>query len=115
MKPVKLEHPNADQLTAFSLGKLSDAESGRIEAHLENCEPCRLATEAAPDDTLVSLIRSQDTSTDSLSAAARETPTLSVADMEDRPEAEELAEILAPAAKPDELGRLGGYRVLKLL
>jgi len=34
-------HPPADQLRAYSLGRLSDGESRLIERHLMNCAGCK--------------------------------------------------------------------------
>jgi hypothetical protein len=51
------EHPAADQLTAFGLGKLGESESAAVEAHLADCATCRLALESPPDDSLLTLAR----------------------------------------------------------
>jgi anti-sigma factor RsiW len=51
------EHPTAEQLTAFGLGKLSDAESTGLETHLAECEMCRRVLETQATDSFVSLAR----------------------------------------------------------
>jgi uncharacterized protein (TIGR03067 family) len=51
------EHPAADQLTAFGLGKLGESDSAVIEAHLADCATCRVALESQPADSLLALAR----------------------------------------------------------
>lgn len=51
------EHPVAEQLVAFSLGKLDEAESAIIEAHLAECDSCRQALESPTADSLLALAR----------------------------------------------------------
>jgi uncharacterized protein (TIGR03067 family) len=51
------EHPTAHQLTAFGLGKLDEAASATIEAHLAECETCRQALDSPPADSLIALAR----------------------------------------------------------
>lgn len=50
-------HPTADRLAAYGLGRLSDAESLQVEQHLADCDTCRTAIEATPDDPLARLVR----------------------------------------------------------
>jgi len=95
------EHPSVEQLNAFVLGHLGDDDSTQIEHHLSTCPVCSTLTETAPDDALVTLFRQAH----SLAAAGR----FAV------PASTEKYEFLAPAQRPDELGRLGSYRVLRVL
>jgi WD40 repeat protein len=59
-------HPDADELRAFGLGESDPALIDEIHRHLESCEPCRRVVEAAPDDTLSTLVRSSATPIGSL-------------------------------------------------
>jgi uncharacterized protein (TIGR03067 family) len=52
-----LEHPSADQLTAFGLGRLPRAEIVEIERHVADCDTCRQALETLPDDSLIMNLR----------------------------------------------------------
>src|SRR5262249_5429916 len=57
-------HPDPERLSAFGLGKLDEAEAVAVHEHLEACDACRAAAEAAPDDTLASLGRASATPPD---------------------------------------------------
>jgi serine/threonine protein kinase len=47
--PNAVTHPTPQQLTAFGLGKLSEAAAATVAAHLESCPACRqVAAKAAP-------------------------------------------------------------------
>ncbi|MDZ4686377.1 MAG: serine/threonine-protein kinase [Planctomycetaceae bacterium] len=50
-------HPPKDQLIAFGQGKLADAESSRVEQHLEVCRECCETLLDLKDDTFVGLVR----------------------------------------------------------
>ncbi len=50
-------HPQADKLTAFALGRLDDAESAEIEAHLADCTVCQQVLEDTPADSLVETLQ----------------------------------------------------------
>jgi serine/threonine protein kinase/Leucine-rich repeat (LRR) protein len=99
-------HPEADQLQAFSRGALADeAASQWISSHLESCPACLRTLERISSDTLESLVRAAqkpDTTADFSGAAHADA------------EADDLS-FLAPPQAPDEIGRLGPYRVLKVL
>ena len=62
MTTAKQAHPTADDLTAFAIGKLDDARTNAVAAHLEECEPCRIAVENAPDDEFAKRVRAADRS-----------------------------------------------------
>src|SRR5687767_4815235 len=50
MKQVSLDHPSAEQLAAFGLGRLNESESATIEEHLSACETCcQVVDEVTPD------------------------------------------------------------------
>src|SRR5262249_50052180 len=46
-------HPNREQLAAYGLGKLDDAETAVVAEHLETCEACLKTVENTPSDTFV--------------------------------------------------------------
>ncbi len=53
-------HPTRDELRAFALGRLDEAASAAVEAHLAACAACRDATAVlGDDDSLVSLLRGE--------------------------------------------------------
>jgi WD40 repeat protein len=94
-------HPPAEQLSAFLLGKLGGDHSAEVERHLTTCEVCAALLQTAPDDSLIGLFRQGQ----SLAAGEGPVPLMSGASYD----------FLAPAEQPDELGRLGPYRVLEVL
>jgi serine/threonine protein kinase len=55
-KPVT--HPAPEQLAAFGLGKLNEADSTSVSQHIEGCEACRRTVEGVSADTFASLVRS---------------------------------------------------------
>ncbi|HEV3257456.1 MAG TPA: protein kinase, partial [Gemmataceae bacterium] len=110
-------HPAVDQLEAFSRGTLADdAASQAISSHLEACPECLRTLANLSGDTLESLVRAAQ--------LPGEGPTPlgsvhdAVANFSGAASAEAAADylsFLAPPQGPDELGRLGSYRVLKVL
>ncbi len=50
-------HPSGEELTAFTLGALTDAVHEQIEAHVVACASCQERAAVAPGDTLVQLLR----------------------------------------------------------
>jgi serine/threonine protein kinase len=46
-------HPNREQLAAYGLGKLDDAETAMVVEHLETCEACQKTVGDTPSDTFV--------------------------------------------------------------
>ncbi len=103
--PVQ-DHPETEQLRAFSQGALADeAASQWISRHLESCPACLRTLESLSGDTLESLVRAAhkpDVTADFGDAAPADA------------EADDLS-FLAPPQAPDEIGRLGAYRVLQVL
>jgi len=57
-----LEHPSPADLQAYAVGALSDDAARAVESHLAECPECLAVAVAAPDDTLVTLLRSAETS-----------------------------------------------------
>ena len=56
------DHPSTADLQAFVLGMLPDATQLAVESHLSACPVCQQAAAMAPDDALVTLLRSAETS-----------------------------------------------------
>lgn len=68
--PISLvaeNHPDADRLRAFGLGRLGDQQSQAIERHIEHCGQCCEVLRNIADDSLVETLR------DAERAAAAET------------------------------------------
>jgi hypothetical protein len=104
---MKLAHPSPDQLSAFGLGLLDEAESAAIECHLADCSACRAALEAVPEDAFVAKLRTsaRPDVPPTASQLAREAPTLTNAS----PAAATLPDV------PAELAQHPRYRILQLL
>ena len=49
--------PSTEQLSAFSLGKLTDAEVEAIGRHLANCPSCTAAVQNVPGDSFVDQLK----------------------------------------------------------
>jgi serine/threonine protein kinase/TolB-like protein len=128
--------PDADALRHYVLGQISDVQAQPLENHLSGCEGCVEALQTIEgDDVLTLLMRSQqppphDAATDDLmqrlkalgqskqtttSVFGQGTNTSTDPQLPKTPVPEELAHFLAPAQAEDEVGRLGPYRVLRML
>src|SRR5215218_1995883 len=57
-----LDHPSAADLQAFAVGALPEDLAQAVESHLAGCPSCLAVAAAAPDDTLVTLLRTAETS-----------------------------------------------------
>jgi serine/threonine protein kinase len=55
--PEAVIHPSPQELSAFSLGRLSDEATAAIASHLEECTACRRAVENSGPDSFVSKVR----------------------------------------------------------
>lgn len=140
-----LSCPDPDQLKAIAVGVLPSGGAEDMIEHLEQCASCATRLSAiTADDPLVAAVRAKQAVADSrdqdavsglvakvralvarpkstdptLDSAASaglsgDTGALSWADQPTPPEPED--DGLAPALAADELGRLGTYRVLKVL
>ena len=51
------EHPDAETLGHFVLGRLDRRAMAQVEAHLRRCTQCGQVAMHAPDDRLVTLLR----------------------------------------------------------
>jgi hypothetical protein len=121
--------PEAPELQQLLLGKLAPEQTEAYLSHAEHCPTCADAVERLlAADTLATAVRrgsAEDTAPIStpvtelirrvcdLHQPATSLPVTlpdPVASLED-----EMAGVLAPPQAPDEIGRLGGYRVLRKL
>jgi serine/threonine protein kinase/Leucine-rich repeat (LRR) protein len=114
--------PDHETLEQLLLGKVADPLGEQLAQHLEQCGRCA---------TIVARVQNRDTLTEAsqLSLPLADAPDQAVvqrlvellqslAPSADAAPAEadpSRYEFLAPTERPDELGRLGGYRVLKVL
>ena len=55
---ANMNHPEKDQLLAFSLGKLSQDDAEQVAQHLDGCHDCSETIVDLQDDTFVEIIRS---------------------------------------------------------
>ncbi len=72
-------HPGPDQLAAFRLGKLSDADFAAFEEHVAGCDDCCRQLKNLPDDSFVCLVR-QSTDPTPAAPADRGTRTWTAGD-----------------------------------
>jgi WD40 repeat protein len=132
--------PNESVLQELALGKLPPEEVELLAKHCEQCERCIRQLQALKtEDTLTEALAAESTASnpivDALIERLKRTPPPLVAEMEmtatvaggNTPsqadaEGDEFIEntqtsdiSLAPPQAPDEIGRLGGYRILKML
>jgi WD40 repeat protein len=103
MNDTRTEHPNANELSEFGLGRLGEEASRTIEAHIESCPDCRRRVEEQADDSLVVLLR-----TSAGSQPASESATL--AHVESTSET-----AIGPGEVPAELAEHSRYRILEVL
>ena len=126
MKPC----PGNDSLHQFSLGRVNEPEAEGLEAHLAQCPHCvdTLHT-IKSEDTLIEAMRVQstlarpkiDTTVSHLMVVLKGwNPAgslggyASIGD-DGTTAAQELISLLAPPEGPEELGRLGSYKILRVL
>lgn len=133
---MKTQHcPTDAELQRFDSGELSAARSEELAAHFDSCPECAARFERLEERVdgivqqlqvaLPEAILNDDSEVHRLVEAARklgETSVVARAETQaaitrqPKPSVEEVAaQYLAPAQGPDELGRLGGYRVLWML
>jgi serine/threonine protein kinase len=129
--------PDADRLQQFVLGLLPEPDSLAVEGHLSACEQCAGTVQQLPDnDTFISALRSQAPGQPAgavveglmkrlrgLKAAApgpedtaaESPPTPPPVEADAGDVTEEMSVLLGPAQAAGEIGRVGGYRVLRQL
>jgi WD40 repeat protein len=133
--PKALDCPEPEVLQTFLLGQFAREEVDRLAAHVEHCAHCVETLHGLHcRDDLVDAIRAPVEPRDEAFTAVLETliarlcelptprgenlPTSGNRGQADGGEAEvtqDIYDFLAPAQQPDEIGRLGAYRVLKVL
>ncbi len=129
MKPTAC--PSADELTAFVLGKLPEDVLNRVADHSSRCGKCQkvLQNLDGAADPMVQIIRKGRAPAGPAPALAPllkkaeaisvSSPGVTVSTDDTQgglPQVtQDLRAVLAPAQGPGEMGRLGRYRVLKLL
>jgi serine/threonine protein kinase/formylglycine-generating enzyme required for sulfatase activity len=125
--------PDAGRYRRMLSGELSPVEAEQLASHLETCPACAESVAGIGDDTLAEALRAAATApldpegacveqiiSRFREASGTDAATVSNAGATDSelPAAnapDEKMSFLAPAQAPDELGRLGHYRVLRLL
>jgi hypothetical protein len=129
--------PDSQGLQRYLLGQVNEPEAEQIEGHLSECRRCLTAVAALPaEDPLVQAMHAQAVRRREAPSAmvaeliqrlsglrppAAETkapptsPSLAPATITPSESAEDVYDFLAPAQETGELGRLGGYRVLRVL
>jgi WD40 repeat protein/tRNA A-37 threonylcarbamoyl transferase component Bud32 len=132
--PLASACPDPALLEQFLLGRVTGAEADRLEGHLVACPGCAAAlrTLRAEDDLVAAMRDCEDTPAAPQAGLVEallpvlkrlrrpdETTTLAPGTLAgappDRTAPGSEAAFLAPAQGPDEVGRLGSYRVLKRL
>ena len=138
--PAKTPCPDSDLLQQLLLGRILPPDSDALCIHLEECDQCeQVAATLRADDLLHEALRSQDGADDVVNPSVIELmeslrrmgPPRAQADSGDQKrtamsdtvpprdgavgDERELLDCLAPARQPGELGRLGSYRILKIL
>jgi eukaryotic-like serine/threonine-protein kinase len=141
MPPAVTLCPDRDTLHRLLLGELVGSLAEELAAHLEQCDRCTgVASALRSDDSLVALVRTPPPALGSRAAGVLQnligrlqnlgpppaTPPLAAShentvseapakrDRVAEPDSDKY-EFLTPPLQADELGRLGGYRVLRVL
>jgi len=109
------------------IGRLSDAEAAPLQLHLSACRACRDAVRAMrAEDTLVEAGKAATPAPgpvdrrlieriDDLRQGGARSRQEARSEEAPSPRAEDRHDFLAPPQAPDELGRLGSYRVLEVI
>lgn len=116
--------PDLDDLKRFSAGGLTDEEAAPLEEHILGCPDCVARMPAVSmHDTFLDALRATpavigDGTTATIDSQLGQHGRLTVAAQSDESKengGRETFTFLAPAQSPDELGRLDGYRVLRVV
>jgi serine/threonine protein kinase len=111
--PLEGPCPDTDALQRLANNQLSASEAFQLHRHLVRCPNCNQMVQALREASQV--LTTPTTTTPSIPvapvAAAPPPPSATPVTLV----APKLEEMLAPPQAPDEIGRLGGYRVLKTL
>ena len=125
------ECPGQDALRHFTLGEVRESEAAQLESHLAHCPGCVATLSGIQGkDTLVDAMRAQahlaarpkigETILMLMNVLKGWQPSLSFRNDEmsgtsKTDVAQEVISFLASPEQPDEIGRLGSYRVLTVL
>lgn len=110
--------PSEQELRAFQLGDLPEAALDVVAQHLEGCPRCETRAQRLDTavDPILSALRRHPAGPAPQEAGPEELHTFLLRPGPARRSAEpERYPFLLPPAQPDEMGRLGNYRVLRLL
>lgn len=131
--------PEVEFLERYAAGCTSDIEAQRLEEHLRGCSPCVSRLSTLEGDDLVQSLRAQrdkpcpedvilDRLREHLRSLFPSAATFLFSDTDRngldatppppsdcRPADEDVDSLLAPAQRADEMGRLGSFRVLRVL
>jgi WD40 repeat protein len=107
---TQVDHPDADALSNFGLGRLEPDAARTIEVHLEECDVCRGLVEAQADDSLVRLLR-----TSVYPQAVAATPDPNSATLPFNPATPCAIPDPGPRNVPAELAGHSRYRILAVL
>ena len=119
--------PDAGRLKRLAHGELSDPEAVSLGSHIVECDHCAALLDAFhKDDPLVKDLAAavkaplhDDSTVNRLMDRLARTPPASLdndTEIHNTPDLQSVVpDFLAPAQLPDELGRLGNYRILKKL
>jgi serine/threonine protein kinase len=113
MNPAQMTHPTADELLAFGLGKLAEAETPALESHLAGCSQCRKALDELPADKFLAKLR-QAMEEGSTTKPLSEAVTLARTEKADRA-VEDGDKVPFLGELPPELANHPRYRVLQEL
>ena len=100
---LELECPKREELEAFVLGKIADANAADIKSHVAECDSCRTVCDSLSFDTMATPAKFSSIEPD---------PTLPI--RKAVPKEDDFSYLLPPV-EPGEMGRLGNYRVLHVL
>jgi serine/threonine protein kinase len=107
--------PTLDDLQRLLGGQLGPADAQRLRHHVAGCARCRdTLHQLQVKDTLPEADQAHPDRQPPIASPAAETTTDGKSETAQRTRPEQCS-FLAPPEGPDELGRLGGYRVLRIL
>ncbi len=108
---------NPERIAGFLSGELSDFESARLEAHLDECARCReeLDSQAATPDEWSELRSSLSSARTPATAANDEESLVNASKRSLQQDLQFYRKLLGPTDDPRMLGRIGTYEIVGLL
>lgn len=108
--------PDGHLLQSFLLATLPQAEAASLEDHVQGCAACCAAAQKLQaTDTLVDAMRGRATLVEEQDGELIANLLSKLGSGQDEEPLKSASEWLAPAQGPDEMGRLGSYRILQEL